>query len=246
MTDLRKADEQEPQIVLLDCDGVLVENTAFERRVTKTIVSELAELRGVSLAHAGALWSEELSSTRRDWRWYDYSYHCERLGLRPRTTVRNAHLGAAHLLSVVPGARDTLSALRTNGYIVGVATDATQWVVRYKLDRLRIDIDGPIHTSDTLMSTKAKREYWLQVASRSDGVPPCLLVDNRDENLAAAREVLALKTVRFLRHEHVTTLSHSVAPLSRQHAKGEYRSAADHRQLRAALHEVLPRFDLTA
>src|SRR5215470_4968003 len=82
----------EYRLVLLDCDGVLIENTAFETRVTKTLVEELARSRRISIATASALWSEELSSTRQDWRWYDYGYHCQRLSLDAAKIVSAAHV----------------------------------------------------------------------------------------------------------------------------------------------------------
>lgn len=41
--------------LVIDCDGVIVDNTLFENRVTKSLVDKLANSRGVTSAAAHAL-----------------------------------------------------------------------------------------------------------------------------------------------------------------------------------------------
>ena len=70
-------------MVLLDCDGVLVDNVNFEPRVTTFTIERLAAHHGIPHEEAQEIWRRELESTRSEPEWYDYDYHCGRLGLLP-------------------------------------------------------------------------------------------------------------------------------------------------------------------
>lgn len=236
-----------PGLVLLDCDGVLVDNTAFDRNVTLLLVERLASNRRIDIDEAEKVWARELASTRPHWRWYDYSFHCKNLGLsRADQIVHEVHLESAELLGEISGVSETLEALTLNGYTVAVATDATAWVARFKLDRMGIKLAGKVFASDTVEATKATAGYWHRVArARVDG-PAKVLVDNRIENLRQARDVLGVQTIRFEWHEHVTTLSPSVAPVRHRIDHRSTASVAGHEELRWALQEALPRFSLSA
>lgn len=234
--------------ILLDCDGVIVDNDAFERRVTKTLIGRLAVHLKTTEARASAVWADELSATRGDWRWYDYAWHCRRLEIGDREIVENAHRDSAHLLAEVKGASETITSLERNGYVVGIVTDATEWVVRFKLNHLGISASRPLFASSMMESVKASRKYWDELGGRDIAPIPHAIVDNRVENLVLARKVFPeTQAIQFRRHEHVTRLPAQVAPLRDAFEDIDaIVSVTDHEGLRGAFKSLLPNFRITA
>jgi FMN phosphatase YigB (HAD superfamily) len=233
--------------ILFDCDGVIVDNDAFERRVTKTLIGRLAVQLETTEARASAVWADELSATRGDWRWYDYAWHCQRLDIGGRAVVEEAHQDAAHLLAEVQGASETIDSLERNGYSVGIVTDATDWVVRFKLHHLGISAMRPLFASSTMQSVKTSRVYWEKLSGSIDRVPRAV-VDNRIENLTLARNVYpGLQAIQFRRDEHVTRLPARLAPLRNTlEDTAAIVSVTDHEGLRTTFKSLLPNFQMTA
>lgn len=219
--------------VLLDCDGVIVDNVAFEEQVTSRIIHSLADARSISERQAKKCWMDELIITKGHVSWYDYAFHCTRLGLDGSSLARSAHIGAANLLRLVDGAEDTLLLLQDHGLEVGIVTDATSWVVEFKLDALNLHTMSFIFTSDQASATKASRAYWEVLADRFEYFGPQALVDNRHINLMAASSLLPdMGLVQFERDEHVMTLRGGAAPLSRGSADGVVTVVRNHMELR--------------
>ena len=201
--------------ILLDCDGVIVDNVAFERRVTDLIIEVYANSSRLTIQQAEQRWQKELSETRGHARWYDYAFHCDRLGMDGRTLSRNAHRQAANLLRFVNGAKETYRLLQEYGLEVGIVTDATRWVVDFKLDWLHLDPISFVFTSTEASATKASRAYWERLAAQFEYLDPRALVDNRQINLLAAGDLLPdLNLIQFDKQEHVMTLPSAVAPQS--------------------------------
>ncbi|MEY2422863.1 MAG: 5-nucleotidase [Acidimicrobiaceae bacterium] len=235
---------------LLDLDGVLVDNVAFDHEVTAFVVAALASDRGVNELEGRRLWESELAATRGDPQWYDYEHHCARLGLSG-DVARSAHDEALPALRIVAGATSTLEHIRERGYDVAIVTDAVRWVAQLKLSTFgHVPIDT-IFSSDSQASAKSSLRYWKTIRSRHDIEPVCL-VDNRRENLASAVSALSgIPVVEFHMDEHVTTLSDAIAPRdsdrSRPSAVGNDRSSvSNHHELRCWLSRVLPRLQVSA
>jgi FMN phosphatase YigB (HAD superfamily) len=223
-------------VVLLDCDGVIVDNVAFDRRVTEIIIDVFAETAGVSAGKAARLWREELFQTKGHPSWYDYAFHCDRLGLDGHRISRKAHSEAANLLTFVPGAMETLDLLQEHGLGVGVVTDATSWVVEFKLHRLGLESISFTFTSTDARSTKASHPYWDKLVERFEYLKPQVLVDNRQVNLHAAADSLpTLKLIQFEQQEHVMTLPTAIAPSSNGAASYSVEVIHSHDQLRSWL-----------
>lgn len=199
------ARETHKPIALLDMDGVLVDNVSFDGAVTKFIVSALAEQRALTLASAKRAWERELAESRTDCRWYDYDFHCQRLGLA--NLASEAHAVLADRLRLVPGAGLTVDLLRRSHIEVVVATDAVPAVAEFKLRHLGLNADRVV-SSQLLGATKASSAYWARLREELGDRPVLVLIENRLDNILAARSELGRSTlyVRFAFHEHVTRL----------------------------------------
>lgn len=222
--------------VLIDCDGVLVDNLDFEQQVTRTIIETYAEKADVSIDDAMSTWSTELSATRGDKKWYDYSFHATRLGLDGMQVARDAHHKARSLIRLVTGADATLTLLQEYGLQACVVTDATRWVVDFKLSVLGLSEAVTIFSSTEAAATKATNEYWLKLAELHPSFDPKALIDNRRINLSTANRLIGLPyLVQFDKEEHVMTLSTTEAPTSEGQSQDHIHVVRDHDELRAWL-----------
>jgi phosphoglycolate phosphatase-like HAD superfamily hydrolase len=220
--------------ILIDCDGVLVDNLEFERQVTSIIVECYARHVGLSPTEAEIRWSQELAATRGDSQWYDYSFHASRLGLDGADIAIKAHYAARDLLKLVRGADKTLALLQEYGLQVCVVTDATRWVVEYKLAALGIGSMLSIFSSTDASATKAKEEYWTRLAEQYKSFSPRVFIDNRQVNLATAHHLIGQpRLVQFDKSEHVMTLSTTEAPISEIYGGGDIYVVRNHKELRA-------------
>jgi phosphoglycolate phosphatase-like HAD superfamily hydrolase len=227
--------------VLLDCDGVIVDNVAFERRVTETIIDAFAESTKMPTSEAERRWREELSLTKGHPSWYDYAFHCNRLGLDGTNLARKAHEEAAGLLALVPGVDETLRYFQEYGLEVGVVTDAVDWVVKFKLAHLGLNAISFVFTSTDAAETKAADAYWERLSQQFEYLKPRLLVDNRQVNLySAANSLPDIWLVQFEKQEHVMTLPDEVAPTSYGQANHLVSVIHDHDHLRKWLVCHLP------
>lgn len=201
--------------ILIDCDGVIVDNLDFEQCVTKTIVANYARHEGISIDAATTAWSAELSATRGSNYWYDYAFHATRLGLDGIKISRHAHYVARNLLRLVSGADVTLGLLQEYGLQACIVTDATRWVVDFKLSSLGVNEVLSVFSSTEAAATKADPEYWLKLTERHPSLEPKALIDNRKVNLSTAdRQIRLPYLVQFDKEEHVMTLSTTEAPSS--------------------------------
>jgi FMN phosphatase YigB (HAD superfamily) len=201
--------------VLLDCDGVIVDNIAFEQQVTRIIIDSYAGIAGLTLEKAEKRWQNELVTTKGNVRWYDYAFHCDNLGLDGNALSRRAHFEAAHLLSLVEGFQDTHHLLREYGVEIGIVSDATNWVVNFKLDKLGLHAIPFVFGSNDATATKASATYWDKLTARFEYLAPSVLVDNRQINLIAAHSRLpGICLIQFEKDEHVMTLPSTIAPRS--------------------------------
>lgn len=200
--------------ILIDCDGVLVDNLEFEQRVTNSIIDAYAAHAAISFAEAEQRWSQELSATRGNENWYDYSFHATRLGLDGPKVARDAHNAARDLLQLVNGADITLALLQDYGLQTCVVTDATRWVVNFKLSTLGL-LWLSIFSSTDASATKASPNYWRELSRHYSSFTPKAFIDNRQVNLSMASKLIGdPHLVQFDKQEHVMTLSTTEAPTS--------------------------------
>ncbi len=197
--------------VLLDVDGVLADNTSFEEKVTGYIVCEIAAQLGVSVEKAVTVWQCSLSAARDTPLWFDYDYHCTSIGVRP--LAREAHRKAAPYLRRTRGASATWSCLLRTGFDLSVASDAVPWVVEFKLAHLGFEGHKSVISGFDLSATKSNVSFWQHVAEMYENATKVYVVDNRVENLVAARRACArFHPLLFPNHEHVTLLGKELSP----------------------------------
>jgi phosphoglycolate phosphatase-like HAD superfamily hydrolase len=222
--------------VLIDCDGVIVDNLKFEQRVTELIIEAYAAHCSISLTAAELNWRKELSVTRGNERWYDYAYHATRLGLDGPKVARKAHYLARDLLKLVKGADATLGFLQEYGLQTCVVTDATRWVVEFKLSALGLSSMLSLFSSSDASATKASGEYWKELSRNYPGFKPIAFVDNRRVNLATANQVIGLTNLlQFDKEEHVMTLSSAEAPTSDGFGQERIQVVRNHEELQSWL-----------
>lgn len=236
MQDLERKAMTDAPVILMDCDGVLVDNLDFEQHVTKTIIATYADRESISIDAATTAWSAELSATRGSKYWYDYAFHAARLGLDGIKTARDAHYAARDLLRLVNGADVTLGLLQEYGLQTCVVTDATRWVVDFKLSALGISEVLSIFSSTEAATTKATNEYWLKLAEFYPSFDPKALIDNRRVNLSTAERLIGLPyLVQFDKEEHVMTLLTAEAPSSEGVSQESIHVVRNHDELQAWL-----------
>lgn len=197
--------------VLVDVDGTLVDNLAFEKLVTKVIIRHIAKLRSLPIALATQLWEESLFHERNSLQWYDYDYHCAKLGV-PSLSVE-AHQKALGHLHEVTGARTTWNVLVEHFSGIYVVSEAPVWVMRLKLATLGFHGYADLLSSQDIGAPKSTPAFWLQLKPAILRYSPSVVIDNKACNLASASKVMGKLTyVLFGRREHSMTLPERIRP----------------------------------
>lgn len=174
--------------VLLDMDGVLIDNVDFEVSVTLEIVEQLASHLRLDTEEAAAVWQARLAATARDAQWYDYDYHAGALGLI--APARQAHIRHAHRLVAIAGAKETLTTLAENSLLrVLIVSDALPWVVKHKLTAVGLYENVQVISSAKIGAPKNSTEFWRRIRRQLPRDVPCVYVDNRLDNLSTCAEV---------------------------------------------------------
>jgi FMN phosphatase YigB (HAD superfamily) len=175
---------------IFDLDGVVIDNREFEANVHDILVSELAIRRSCTREAARELWEAQLQSSFGNVRWADYAFHCEALALGE--VYREAHYASSFLLMMNPDAQRCLEEAAMQGPL-WLATDATGWAWRLKLESLGVPFDVFEETFDLDRCgvPKHHQQYWKIVEERRE--QRALTVryfDDRPDCLAAAAAVL--------------------------------------------------------
>jgi FMN phosphatase YigB (HAD superfamily) len=222
--------------VIFDLDGVIVDNVDFEMAVTEHLVSRLSRLTGRSLVEARKMWMDCLSHHRNHPRWHDYGFHCQQLGLG--NAWMEAHLLCRSRLKLMPGIESSLSSARRLG-ARWIASDATDWVVQFKLSSLglRQSEFAETFTVDRCHSHKGEPSYWCEVRRQLPGTSTSpIYIDNRLDRLHAAKTCFSACLCIW-----VDTSDHPISMGFVAHIKGErFRDliATGHSQLAAVLAAV--------
>jgi FMN phosphatase YigB (HAD superfamily) len=197
--------------VLLDMDGVLVDNIDFEQAVTDFIVDRLAAQLDTRHENASTRWQWELHETKSDPQWFDYDFHCLRLGLPG--LAREAHEACVSALRLVPGAEKTLALLAKADMPVGVVSDAMAWVVQFKFAALGLLQPAFVVSSEQAGAPKSSHIFWESFKKNFPEEAACIFVDNRLVNLHIAGKVIPnMDLICFVGDEHALRLSGIIEP----------------------------------
>jgi beta-phosphoglucomutase-like phosphatase (HAD superfamily) len=175
-------------IVLFDLDGVIVENARFEELVTECLIQTLAQFRRFSIDQARKAWDETLEKNRTNPRWHDYSLHCESLNLGDAWIA--AHKSSGESLCRFEAIQETL-ALCKQATATWITSDASRWVVEYKLNAVEISPStfNEIFTVDRCGANKSDPHYWRQVRDCAAGAN-VVYIENRIDKIHAALKIM--------------------------------------------------------
>ena len=178
-----------PVTIIFDVDGILVDNVQFEEEVTTYIIRRLAEKKKIGMEQARQRWFATLEGHRDHPEWHDYALHCRTLGIGD--VWRHAHESCRKMLKKFPGVDQAIDIARQGGRC-WVASDATRWVVDFKL----AEVDLKRHFDEVVTASrwtlnKGEKEYWEKLARllpKEDS--PLLFIENRYDRISAALDVL--------------------------------------------------------
>jgi FMN phosphatase YigB (HAD superfamily) len=175
--------------ILFDLDGVIADNVEFEEEVTKRIIEVLSQIRNISLLESLSLWNETLEKHRYHYRWHDYGLHCRALSLDD--IWKEAHISSQSLLRKCTHIDRAISVAREMGPC-WIVSDATDWVVEFKLKVLGLEADfSEIFTVDRCGNHKSSDEYWAIVEkSLPTKQCPVILIENRYDCIIASCNIL--------------------------------------------------------
>lgn len=178
-----------PMTIIFDVDGILVDNVQFEEEVTSYIVQKLAEAKKIGLNEAQRCWLGTLEKHRDHPEWHDYALHCKALGIE--NAWKEGHELHRETLTKFAGIDEVLDVARRAGRC-WVASDATRWVVDFKLAQVGLnDYFDDVITASRWKLNKGEKEYWRQLGK----LLPCenapvLFIENRQDRIATALEAL--------------------------------------------------------
>ena len=69
------------KLIFWDWTGTLADESELDKYVCKTIEEEVAKKENISLEKAEKMYKTLLKSLENNWRWHDYFYHCNYLGI---------------------------------------------------------------------------------------------------------------------------------------------------------------------
>ncbi|SIO35426.1 FMN phosphatase YigB, HAD superfamily [Singulisphaera sp. GP187] len=192
---------------IFDLDGVLVESLDFERAVSDLIVQTIGIDRHLSRKEAERLWLSTLRTHRDHPRWHDYGLHCSALGLTDEW--KSFHEQVRQLICPMPSVLESLQSSHYAGSC-WLASDATQWVVEFKLRAAGINLTefDEVFTLDRCLASKGHHEFWEKVKACVPNEETHLIyIDNRDDRLLTAAEVLPkCSLVKIIAEDHPTSL----------------------------------------
>lgn len=196
--------------VLIDLDGILIDNIAFEESVTRFIVDRILVLKSVPRHRAVTLWEESLSRERESVKWYDYDHHCSNVGI-PALSME-AHQQSVGRLRQVPGARGTWDLLIKYSDEVCVVSEAPRWVMEFKLHALGFNGYTTLLSSQDVGKLKSNPDFWLKL-KKGLRTSVMLYIDNKIQNLMSALASMhKLACIYFDRVEHSMALPDTKRP----------------------------------
>lgn len=231
-------------VILIDLDGILVDNTDFEESVTCQILEHIAKAKNISTHMAAELWHKSLHSERESVKWYDYDAHCANLGVTP--IAKKAHEYAIDKLREVPGARKTWDLLRCKNIEIYVTSDAARWVIEFKMRLLGFDGYTRLFSSQEIGAPKNSDRHWLILKSEIPENGRLFLIDNRIDNLVAAKKILRrLICIYFRQAEHATAFlkKTKLGELPDSVSESYIITVRDHSELRSLLMKLIGNLD---
>lgn len=197
------------RLIFWDWTGTLANESRLDAAVCAAIEKAISRRQRVSLSEARNRFQDYLRQLEGNWQWHDYLRHARLFNL-PWEKIQELHLDK---LSLLPGAREALSAARELGFRNLLATNAVRAVVNVRLNYLGItDLFDAVIASDDVAGLKASGLHFRHGLKLFAADPrACFSVgDNPVQDIAPARR-LQIKTIycplgQNYTHYHTTHL----------------------------------------
>ncbi len=188
--------------IVVDCDGVLINNVRFEDKVLDFLFRRIMEKYGVSKERAKEMFWKIGKKLEGRKEWHDWRIYSEELKLGD--AWKEAHLANLKYLKLVKGAKDFLSKVKGDGHRLILASDAIKPVVEWKLNRFGLEkYFDLILSQDDTGCIKSEEKYFKQILNKlKEPAKNFVVIDNRlDRGIETAKKV-GMKTIYIKRKEH--------------------------------------------
>lgn len=150
--------------LLIDLDGVLVDNVEFEERVLLKISEAIAIKKNITNNDAYNLLKAEISRPVKGRDRFRYDYQCKKFDIDD-TVWQNAHIECSNYLKRFDDTEMFLREVTSlKSYDIIIVSDTTRWVLNFKLDTLNIsNFNVSTYSQDEALSFKGEKKYWDKI-----------------------------------------------------------------------------------
>ena len=195
--------------IILDLDGVLVDNLEFEGKVLDYILRAISEKYRVNLKKAEEMFWEIGEKYKGRKEWHDWRIYCKKLGLG--NIWKEAHLKSLKYLKLVRSANRFLKNLKKDEHTLILASDAIRPVLEIKLNYFQLEeFFDFIFSQDETKCIKEDVKFFKSILKEVKAPPEeFIVIDNRIDRGISAGKRLGMKTIYIERKEH----SHDLIPV---------------------------------
>jgi FMN phosphatase YigB (HAD superfamily) len=150
--------------LLIDLDGVLVDNVEFEERVLLKISEAIAVKQNITNNDAYNLLKTEISKPVEGRDRFRYDYQCKKFDIDD-SVWQNAHIECSNYLKKFDDTEMFLQEVASlKSYDIIIISDTTRWVLNFKLNTLKINnFDISTFSQDEALSFKGEKKYWDKI-----------------------------------------------------------------------------------
>ncbi len=196
-------------IVVIDLDGVLINNIIFEEKVLNYIFRKISEKYKINLKEAKEIFWEAGKNLKGKKGWHDWRVFCKKLKIGE--IWKEAHLKNLRYLKLVKGSKEFLSSLKKDGHKLILASDAIKPVMEIKIKYFNLQkfFDDIISQDETKCIKNEVRFFKFIMKKWKVPIENFIVIDNRLDRGILIGKKLGIKTILIKRKEH----SHSYIPV---------------------------------
>jgi FMN phosphatase YigB (HAD superfamily) len=188
--------------IIVDLDGVLVDNILFEEKVLKYILLRISEKYSVTLRKAKKMFWDIGKKYEGKKEWHDWRIFCKELSLG--NLWIDAHKKNFRFLKLIPSTKNFLSKLKRDKNKIILASDAIRPVLNMKINYFRLKKFFFLTVSqDDTKTIKNNLKYFRYILRKVRGsVKDYIVLDNRiDRGIETAKKI-GMKTIYIMKKEH--------------------------------------------
>ncbi|MEM5793744.1 MAG: HAD family hydrolase [Candidatus Aenigmatarchaeota archaeon] len=196
-------------IVIIDLDGVLIDNLIFEEKVLEYFFKRISKKYKVSLKEAKKIFfkfAEKLEGTKE---WHDWRIFSRELKLGK--TWKEAHLKNLKYLKLIKGSKKFLLKLKKDEHKLILASDAIKPIIKMKIGYFELEkfFDDIVSQDDTKCIKSDTKFFEFILKKWKEPKENFIIIDNRLDRGILTGKRLGIKTIFIKRLEH----SHKYVPL---------------------------------